>query len=457
MASLELALRQTDRWSDLLPLLPLLPGAKPLSPATSEALGDTLLRLVRPGGPGANEILLPLASLGRVASLLANGAGLNHAGWHGLSQHLSRVAVPALRAGEAQPLLLAIVALSIDQGRDVALRWGLRCLLDNENTARAAPSLHQALWTLGLLGNAEGLADPATWVPDVSASAPLWQLQCALTFLGLWARRPLAYARALVEHVALPWLLEAIRSGHVETALHLEGWLLEQWLKRDESEQHYASWIGKWAEPMADLGRRHRAAHPPCAQAVAWCTAASQGPPPLAFIVHNGVLLAHTEVLLLALRYLKAQGRAGFTPQVWALGGVHPAFAAACAEAGASLHLPSDLPADAPLPARLLALRADLAEAGCRAAVWICHPHMLAYAAGLGIAPRLAWWSMKFHPPIPGIDLRLCLRGGSPMAPFPMRGATGTSCPWPSRCGHATPRWKPPRGSGARNCPRVQW
>lgn len=421
MASLDRSLHQAGCWADLLPLLPKT-GA--LSPTASQALGDALLRLVRPGGARAEEILLPLASLGQVASLLAGGAGLHHTGWHDLARQLSRAAAPALRAGEARPLLLAIVALSIDQGRDAALRWGLRCLLENEATARAAPALHQALWALGLFNSEAGCADPAAWVSGLSPAAPLWQLQCALDFLGLRARRPMPYARALVEHVALPWLLEAIRTGQAETALHLEGCLIEYWLKRDESEQHYARWIGEWAKPMVALGRRHRAVFPLRHREAGTSPAASPAPPPLAFIVHNGVLLAHTEVLLLALRNLKARGGAGFTPQIWTLGGARPDFAAACVEAGASLHLPGNLPADAPLSTRLLALRADLAEAGCHAAVWICHPHLLAYAAGLGIAPRLAWWSMKFHPPIPGMDLRLCLRGGSPMAPFPMRGAT---------------------------------
>ncbi len=386
MADLLRRLRHVTDWATLDPLLPAFGRA---SAKEAKALAEVLLQLVQtPAGMSINPGVLARVPL-----------RLLHPGWQALAD---RLANHALTEGGSSAILAAVLTLRISQGTPAALRWLLATL---PGFAEQDAALHDALWRLGLLERVD-----STWADAVPPGGELR----ALTLLGLAARRPMPHAQALVERLALPWLHAAAARGDAETALQLEGMLCAFWLPREESEAHYARWAGGWTPALLALGQaaclpRPVAARPP-------------GLPRLAFIIHNGVLLAHTEVLLLALQTLWQRGDAGFVPVVWVLGSADPRFRAAFAAAGAEVHALNDVVPEAGLAARLHHLRDTLAAEGCSAAVWLCYPHMLAYAAGLGVAPRLAWWSLKYHPPIPGPDLRLCQAGGAPLAPVDIRG-----------------------------------
>jgi hypothetical protein len=403
-------LRRVASWDEIGTLLPQLPCP---GEAVAAALGDALLRVSRRAdGQGLDckvEVL---------GALAGRGVRLRHAGWQRLAQALAEATPAALARRDIIPLLAATAALSLLRGRAEALRWALAQALACPAEEGLDAPLHAALWRCGLLRPSDGRAEVAAWTADAAlpagaAAAP----QRILLLLGLAARRPLPYTQALVEAAALPWLLRSAENGEAATALALEAILLEFWLKRAESEDHQERWIGAWAPALTALGRRERER-----QGTPPARPARPGPSRLAFIVHNGVLLAHTEVLLLALTEWRRQGGGGFEPQLWSLGRVHPAFQAAFSAQGVPVRnivLPE---AEDDYALRLRALRRHLAEEGVGAAIWLCHPHMLAYALGLGIAPRLAWWSLKYHPPIRGADLLLRQGGGAPLAPVPTRG-----------------------------------
>jgi hypothetical protein len=417
-------LRRIASWDDIGALLPQLPCP---GEAVAAALGDALLRVsLRADGQGLDckvEVL---------GALAGRGVRLRHAGWQRLAQALAQAAPAALARRDIIPLLAATAALSLLRGRAEALRWALAQALACPAEDELDAPLHAALWRCGLLRPSDGKAEVAAWTAEAGlldgAAAP----QRMLLLLGLAARRPMPYTQALVEAAALPWLLRAAEAGNAATALALEAILLEFWLKRAESEDHQERWIGAWAPALTALGRRERQrqGNPPTLPAPtlpapalsAPALSARPGPPRLAFIVHNGVLLAHTEVLLLALTEWRRQGGGGFEPQVWSLGRVHPAFEAAFSAQGVDVRNIMISEAEDDFALRLHSLRRRLALEGVAAAIWLCHPHMLAYALGLGIAPRLAWWSLKYHPPIRGADLLLRQGGGAPLAPVPTRG-----------------------------------
>jgi hypothetical protein len=389
MTDLSRRLRQVTDWAALDRLLPALGRARE---AEATAVAEALLRLVRtPAGLSIHPGVLSRVPL-----------RLSHPGWRAVAEAL---AAHARARGDLPGILAAVLALRIARGGAAALGW---LLAEPPGPAEQDMALHDALWRFGLLGGGV----EAGWAAAVPPAAQLR----ALILLGLAARRPIAHAQAVVERLALPWLHAAAARGDAEAALCLEGLLTTYWLPREESEAHYGRWAGGWTPALHALGRA--AAAPPVA------AMPPPGPPRLAFIVHNGVLLAHTEVLLLALQALRRRGDAGFVPVVWVLGDIDPRFRAAFAAAGAELHALGEDCAGLGLAARLHYLRDALAAGGCGAAIWLCHPHMLAYAAGMRLAPRLAWWSLKYHPPVPGPALRLCQAGGAPLAPVEIRGQT---------------------------------
>jgi hypothetical protein len=404
MLDISLRLRQTMNWADLNLLLPALGQ---LTPKGAAALAKALLRLA---GASVHGLNVNPVVLGRLAVCLAEqNIRLSHPGWQRIGEALAAGAVAALMAGDRVPVLATVAVLSTSRGYDAAMRWLLTTLPALPATAPADAAVHEALWHLGLL---RAVPSMTNWV----AGLPTPQRGRVLVLLGLLARRPMTYTRMLVEALALPWMQQSARAGDAEAALWLEGMLIEYWLKRDEAEDHYARWIGAWAPLLAQLGQAARLKAPllPVPDL--------RVPRRLAFIVHNGVLLAHTQVLLLALQRLNQRGDAGFIPQVWTLGGMDARFRQAFTAAGAELRSLEDLCPEQGFTGRLHRLRQELAAEGTGGAIWLCLPHLLSYAAGLGIVPRLGWWSLKYHPPLAGPDLRLCQAGGEPMAPVEIRG-----------------------------------
>lgn len=403
MTELVARLRRAAGWKEIEALMPQLgrPAEKVL-----QALAEALLRvMLRADGQGLDcrvEILGQLAG---------RGLRLRHPGWPRIAEALSRAAPPALARGDSVPLLAATAALALWQGRGPALRWALARALEQPPERDAA--LHGGLWRCGLLRAEDDAAAIAAWTSGITPAQGTDALVRVLVLLGLVARRPMPFAQALVEGAALPWLLRAAAEDRAATALMLEAVLIEYWLKREESEDHYARWIGAWAPALMALGRRDAARLGPVA-------AGDPGPgePRLAFIIHHGVLLAHTEVLLAVLSRWRAQGGGGFRPEICCLGEIHPPFRDAFSALGIAMRKFSD----GDHAARLLAARTALAAEGVGAAIWLCQPHLLAYAAGFGLVQRLAWWSLKYHPPIEGPELLLRQGSGAPLAVMPTRG-----------------------------------
>jgi glycosyltransferase involved in cell wall biosynthesis len=114
----------------------------------------------------------------------------------------------------------------------------------------------------------------------------------------------------------------------------------------------------------------------------------------VAFVVHSLALLAHTATLATFLRGLGALPDRPIEPFVYIVseGSPEAAFNAAITERTAATR---SLPAGSVHPA--LWLRETAARDGVAAVVFVSSVTYLGFAAGLGVAPLLIWWSMKYH------------------------------------------------------------
>ncbi|WBV45505.1 hypothetical protein [Pseudoroseomonas cervicalis] len=363
-----------------------------------DALGDALLDALF----GSGRPVLALETLAAILRRREAQGPLQHEGWAQVAAHLAAQLPGLLARGDHLTLLGAIAAIGLAEGRGAALRRLFALVLAAPPEAGLETSLHRRMWRCGLLGPAESAGFLASLAPALpqEEGARLRDCRRLLALLGLDQPVPFPYAEALVEGLALPWLLQAAREDQAVLALELEGLLHAHWLKREESAAHHARWIGRWAPALAECGRRRArplAARPP----------APGQRPVVVFLAHVASGLAHVQAMLTLLEAAMQRPGRRFDYRVQFLYGRDEAVFARLGAAGVGV-VAQATPPGTPLALALERCAALLAADPPAALVWLCAPQGLAYGFGRRLAPVQLWWSVKFHPPAaPDADLRI--------------------------------------------------
>lgn len=184
-----------------------------------------------------------------------------------------------------------------------------------------------------------------------------------------------------------------IAQGNIEQSLLLESALYGPLVKSTETEAHYHKCFAQWSPQFQELGRKHRKAF-----------AGHRDPRKICFVLPNGVLLGHTEVMFRVVDSWMAQG-IKCDLYVYAFGGCRPDFKEMLERRGIKLLLPTQKS----LAAIAAEMRAALEHHGIHTAVWLGPPVLMSYAFGMGLAPRQIVWSVKFHPVwMPEVAVHIC-------------------------------------------------
>jgi hypothetical protein len=188
---------------------------------------------------------------------------------------------------------------------------------------------------------------------------------------------------------AVDALRRFVRAGDVNLALTGEEYIYSTFVRNVEDEQHYYRCFRDWKDDLAALGRRFR---DPAALS-------NGGPDRIAFFLHSGHLLGHTEVLLKTLGSRPRAEAHRVQPCVYVLSQYDPAFIERCRAIGVEVVPVVDaLGQGAPWDARFLWLRERFKQDRVGVCVWVSLPTMAAFALSMRLAPVQIFWSMRFHP-----------------------------------------------------------
>jgi hypothetical protein len=188
---------------------------------------------------------------------------------------------------------------------------------------------------------------------------------------------------------AVDALRRLIHAGNVNLALTGEDSIYTAFVNNVEDEQHYYRCFADWKDDLAALGRRFR---DPAALS-------RGGADQIAFFLHSGHILGHTEVLLKMLESRPRTGQRCVEPRVCILDRYSPAFVERCRAAGVEVVPVIDaLGPGAPWEARFLWLRQRFQQDRVGVCVWVSRPTMAAFALSMRLAPVQIFWALRFHP-----------------------------------------------------------
>jgi hypothetical protein len=173
-------------------------------------------------------------------------------------------------------------------------------------------------------------------------------------------------------------------ADRVDDALNLEAVWYQHLVKQMETEENYFEAFRWHTEALFSAGSRLRRA-----------TTNLVSPDRIAFIVPNGVLLGHTQVLLKILREWRAR-KIPVQPVVISLTHFSDELAAPLRSLDVEMRAAGSGGA-APSTA-ILWCRDVIAQLGCGTAVWVSVPIWASYALGMRLAAKQVLWSLKFHP-----------------------------------------------------------
>ncbi len=185
-------------------------------------------------------------------------------------------------------------------------------------------------------------------------------------------------------------------AGAVNNCLAMEGMIYASFVKTTESEEHYFSAFNRWSGLLQNLGRK---------QARPFTT--KRNPKSVCFILTNGVVLGHTEVMLETIDGWRALGF-DHTVYVAALSAqCEPKLKAMLDARGVKLVISGQL--GGTQSQALLRLRDQLEELSVQTVVWMSVATMASFALSMRLAPRQIFWSLKLHPVfIPEVDVHIC-------------------------------------------------
>jgi hypothetical protein len=182
-------------------------------------------------------------------------------------------------------------------------------------------------------------------------------------------------------------------AGDVDAALTFQASWYQTLVKQVESEENY-HYAFRWhhaelqaAGKLRRSGRAYRSARRN-----------------IAFIVPNGVLLGHTQVLLGMIREWRESG-IEINPHVFSLSGFSVELSEPLQKLSVGLA--------SPLNGRSISPSASIDWCGaavkhfkCGIAVWVSVPTWSSFALGSGLATEQVFWSLKFHPIHHGPDVK---------------------------------------------------
>jgi glycosyltransferase involved in cell wall biosynthesis len=179
------------------------------------------------------------------------------------------------------------------------------------------------------------------------------------------------------------------RAGDAHLALTCEQHLYVTFVSVVENEEHYRKCFADWKEDLEALGRRfHDAA-----------ALSTGGAGRVAFFLHNGAVLGHTEVLLKMLESRPRSGEHPVEPRVYVLGVYDPVLLARCHAMGIEVVSAGDaIGHDARIDARFIWLRQRFKEDRIGVCVWASSPNAAAFALSMRLAPVQIIWALRFHP-----------------------------------------------------------
>ncbi len=170
----------------------------------------------------------------------------------------------------------------------------------------------------------------------------------------------------------------------MDEALSLEAFWYQSLVKQVESEENYFEAFRWHKDALFLAGHKLRRKTSNCADAQK-----------IAFIVPNGVLLGHTQVLLKILKEWK-ELKIPIEPYVISLTDFSDDLAAPLRQLDIAIRWAGENRAP---PSRAITwCRDTLDEFQCGIAVWVSVPIWVSYAFGMGLAPKQVLWSLKFHP-----------------------------------------------------------
>jgi glycosyl transferase family 1 len=229
-----------------------------------------------------------------------------------------------------------------------------------------------------------------TRLPPGSAG---YAVYATLRLLDFNKSAPPAWIEKIFVEVLWPWMRNALDAGRYGLGLMLETEAYGNYVLHKESSQHFRHAFSVWTDAMREAGR--------CAEeTLVPLSAARPGATPgIAFYLHSGTVLGHTQILL---EFLEAHSRLEqpiIRPMVFVRAQPVAELRDRLAAVGvACVSLEKDLGGvpEPDFPA-LLALRERICASQISAVVWVSVAIHMAFAFSMRVAPVQIWWAMKYH------------------------------------------------------------
>jgi hypothetical protein len=177
----------------------------------------------------------------------------------------------------------------------------------------------------------------------------------------------------------------------INDALNLESFWYQNLVKQIESEDNYFEAFKWHKDALFTAGAQRRRKFKP------------RDPNSVAFIVPNGVLLGHTQVLI---RVISAWREKRLPASISVVSLTDFSQELASRLNGLSVRLLANGNTQAERSDAIDWCRNILEELRVEVAVWLSVPTWSSYALGYGLAPKQVFWSLKFHPVYLGAEIK---------------------------------------------------
>ena len=181
------------------------------------------------------------------------------------------------------------------------------------------------------------------------------------------------------------FLAGLVRKNYLDLALNLEPLWYTKLVKLRETEENYHSAFSRHISDFWLAGKNLGKLQ---------ALSAHRDVNSCAFILHTGVLLGHTEVMLKVLRTWRVSAPL-LRPTIVSLNSMSVELADSLREIGIRFVCPSG---DLTPTQRFVWARSICTQERINTAIWLSTPCWVSFAFGYRLAPRQILWSLKFHP-----------------------------------------------------------
>jgi hypothetical protein len=178
-------------------------------------------------------------------------------------------------------------------------------------------------------------------------------------------------------------LLELVEGGYQDLALRLEPAWYNTLVKQTETDQHYYESFKGHAGAFWNVGKEYGGS----------LEDYNSNPQRLAFVIHSGVLLGHTEVML---RVIAAWKTLNPSLEIFliSLKGMEPKLRQRLVH----LRIPYAVAPESLPPSKIAQWSRKLISVHqIHTAIWLSTPCWVSYFFGYGLAKKQVLWSLKFH------------------------------------------------------------